>query len=180
MDNPELKDRVGMSMALITLHSSLRPGKYSDTLQWDSTHEAFTGGGDVSIFLADNKNMYETECVTRSRWFTAFLLGAKKRMGVIRKQNEARLRNNCWRCWKLCRKSGRTPLMERQVGKGWRKLGRLSAWIQCFAQRRRGVSYFPPRNDGTLGGVDEPPNPSPDDYTVGIFYVPWFHGQPSI
>jgi hypothetical protein len=99
MGNPELLDRVGMRMAIITLHSSLRPGKYADTLQWDTmrqtptwyahAHEAFTGGGDVSIFSADNKKMYETECVTRSRWFTAFLLGAKKRMGVTRKQNEA-------------------------------------------------------------------------------------------
>jgi hypothetical protein len=99
MGNPKLEDRVGMGMAIITLHSSLRRGKYTDTLQWDTmrqtptwythAHEAFTGGGEVSIFSADNKKMYETECVTRSRWFTAFLLGAKKRMGVTRKQNEA-------------------------------------------------------------------------------------------
>ena len=99
MGNPKLRDRVGMSMAIITLHSSLRRGKYTDTLQWDTmrqtptwyTHayEAFTGGGEESIFSADSKKMYETEYVTRSRWFTAFLLGAKKRTEVTRKQNEA-------------------------------------------------------------------------------------------
>jgi len=99
MGNPEMKDKVGMGLALITLNSSLRAGRNADTIQWDTMRktpgwffqvwEATTGGEEVSIFAADNKKMYETDCITRSRWFSAFMLGAKKRMGVVRKQNEA-------------------------------------------------------------------------------------------
>ena len=99
MGNEEMKDKVGMGIALVTLIASLRKGINGKTIQWDTmrktpgwyfhTWEASTGGEEVSVFAADNKKMYETDCKTRSRWFSAFLLGAKKRMGVIRKQNEA-------------------------------------------------------------------------------------------
>ncbi len=36
MGNPEMKDKVGMGLALITLHSSLRPGRNAETIQWDT------------------------------------------------------------------------------------------------------------------------------------------------
>ncbi len=99
MGNPEMEDRVGMGMAIITLHSSLRPGRHASHLQWDTmrrtptwyahAHEAIVGGDEATIFASDQKKMYATQVLTRCRWFTAFLLGAKKRMGVIRKQDEA-------------------------------------------------------------------------------------------
>ena len=99
MGNPQMEDKVGMGMAIITLHSSLRRGRHASHLQWDSmrrtptwyshVHEAVVGSDEGSIFASDHKKMYATQSLTRSRWFTAFLLGAKKRMGVIRKQDEA-------------------------------------------------------------------------------------------
>ena len=99
MGNPEMEDKMGMAMALITLDVSTRPGVYADHLQWDTmrqtptwffhAYEAIMGGADGSVYAGDAKKMYETSCVTRSRWFAGFLLGAKRRMGVKRKQNEA-------------------------------------------------------------------------------------------
>lgn len=99
MGNPEVEDKVGMNIAVITLNTSLRPGKHAGNIQWDSmrktptwyahAHQSIVGGEEESIYAADNKKMYATSCPTRSRWFSAFLLGAKKRMGVIRKQDEA-------------------------------------------------------------------------------------------
>ena len=99
MGNPEMEDKVGMAMALITLDVPTRPGVYPGHLQWDTmrqtpiwffhAYEAIMGGADGSVYAGDAKKMYETFCVTRSRWFAGFLMGAKRRMGVKRKQNEA-------------------------------------------------------------------------------------------
>ena len=99
MGNGELEDKVGMRVALVTLQASLRPGRNASTIQWDTmrktptwfthAHESITGQDHDSLYAADNKKMYGTKCVTRSRWFSAFLLGAKRRMGVVRVQDEA-------------------------------------------------------------------------------------------
>ena len=41
------------------------------------------------MFAADEKKMYVSGAPTSSKWFPRFMLGAKRRMGVIRKQDEA-------------------------------------------------------------------------------------------
>ena len=99
LGNPELRDRVGMGVAITTLHSSLRPGKYSGHLQYDSMRKTPTWFGNVwrsgvayitdTLYAQDAKRVRATTCPTAGEWFTRFILGAKYRMGQIRKQNEA-------------------------------------------------------------------------------------------
>uniref|UniRef100_A0A7S2LX02 Uncharacterized protein n=1 Tax=Skeletonema marinoi TaxID=267567 RepID=A0A7S2LX02_9STRA len=93
MGNPRMEDKVGMGVALVTSHASLRPGKnaWPWHLQWDSmrktptwanhAYKAIMGDEGGSIFSSDNKKMYLSEGSCESRWFSAFILGAKKRMG---------------------------------------------------------------------------------------------------
>ena len=98
MGNPRMEDRVGMGIALVSLEASLRKGKYAPTLQHETirktvtwanhAHKACTGGAGGSIFTSDNKKMYLSDGPGESRWFSAFLLGLKRRIGVIRKQDE--------------------------------------------------------------------------------------------
>ena len=99
MGNPKMEDRIGMGIALITLRASLRKGKHANHLQWDTMRktatwykhawEAITGYEEMSsIFASDNKTMHATDCPTRGLWYKSFLMGAKKRMGMVRKQNE--------------------------------------------------------------------------------------------
>ena len=97
----EVKDRVGMGCALMTLNASLRTGKYQDTIQWDSmrktptwftnanAYEAGEGYGAGAIYSSNEKMVYESSAPTASRWFPRFMLGTKRRMGIYRKQDEA-------------------------------------------------------------------------------------------
>ena len=95
----KVEDRVGMGIAVASLNASLRKGKYTDHLQWDSMRktptwytnlwEAGSNYQGSAIFSNQDKKVYESNCPTSGRWFPRFMLGAKRRMGVIRKQNEA-------------------------------------------------------------------------------------------
>ena len=95
----KLEDRVGMGVAIMTLHSSLRPGKYCRHLQFDSMRKTPTwyghlhrGGTEYSrltLFAQDERKVKTSTCPTDGEWFQRFKLGAKLRMGQIRKQNEA-------------------------------------------------------------------------------------------
>ena len=95
----DIGDKVGMKPAMMTLNASLREGRYTSNLQYDSmrrtqtwfgnAHEAGESAGTESIFASDMKKLHVTEVPTASRWFPRFMLGAKRRMGVIRRQNEA-------------------------------------------------------------------------------------------
>ena len=95
----DISDRVGMGIAITTLNASLRKGKYTNHLQWDTMRKnptwytnAFEAGEEFSsgaIFSNQDKKSYESTAPTASRWFTRFMLGAKRRMGVIRRQDEA-------------------------------------------------------------------------------------------
>ena len=99
LGSDELKDRVGMGVAVMTLNASLRKGRYANHLQWDSMRKtasaynnAFEAGEDFragSIYASYDKKMYESQAPTASKWFSRFMLGTKRRMGVIRKQDEA-------------------------------------------------------------------------------------------
>jgi hypothetical protein len=95
----ELEDRVGMGVAIMTLHSSLRPGRYCRHLQFDSMRKTPTwyghlhrGGTEYSrltLFAQDERKVKTSTSPTDGEWFQRFKLGAKLRMGQIRKQNEA-------------------------------------------------------------------------------------------
>lgn len=52
----------------------------------------YSGGTDYnngSLMARDDRKMYLTNCPSAGLWFARFMRGAKLRMGVIRKQNEA-------------------------------------------------------------------------------------------
>jgi len=95
----KLEDRVGMGIAIITLHSSLRPGKYGRHLQFDSMRKTPTWYGHVhrggaaysqlTLFAQDERKVKTSTSPTDGEWFQRFKLGAKLRMGQVRKQNEA-------------------------------------------------------------------------------------------
>jgi hypothetical protein len=95
----KLEDRVGMGVALMTLHSSLRRGKYAETLQFDTMRKTPTWYGHMhrggraynteTLYAQDERRVRSSTCPTDGEWFTRFKLGAKLRMGQIRKQNEA-------------------------------------------------------------------------------------------
>lgn len=99
MGNPDLEDKCGMEFATIMLHASLRRGVYADHLQWDTARKtvswamnawsAIVRGEDGTLFASDERTLFSSESPTRTRWFQRFVLGMKKRMGVIRKQDEA-------------------------------------------------------------------------------------------
>lgn len=94
-----LEDRVGMGIAIVTLHSSLRPGKYCRHLQYDSMRKTPTWYGHVhrggaaysrlTLFAQDERKVKTSTSPTDGEWFQRFKLGAKLRMGQIRKQDEA-------------------------------------------------------------------------------------------
>ena len=99
LGNTEICDSVGMGIAITTLNASLRKGRYTDHLQWDSMRKsrtwyfnAFEAGvlGDKSaLFVGSDRKVYSSTSPTSTPWFSRFLLGAKRRMGVHREQNEA-------------------------------------------------------------------------------------------
>ena len=88
-----------MGIALYTLQASLRKGRYSNYLQWDSmrktptwyanAYEAGTEYGNGSMMVQDDRKLFSTLCPSNGKWFSRFMRGAKLRMGVIRRQNEA-------------------------------------------------------------------------------------------
>ena len=99
LGHDDVKDRVGMKCAIMTLNASLRKGKYTGNLQWASMRKTPTwfenvfGAGEMSpelsVFASDEKKLYASDSPLASKWFPRFMLGAKRRMGVMRKQDEA-------------------------------------------------------------------------------------------
>ena len=99
MGDEEMEDKCGMEFATIMLHASLRPGKYAEHLQFQTARKtvswamnawsAISRGEDGTLFASDEKTMFSSEALTRTPWFQRFVLGVKRRMGVIRKQDEA-------------------------------------------------------------------------------------------
>ena len=99
MGNPEMVDKDGMGLAIIMLHASLRKGVYRDHLQFDTVRKtvswawqawtAIERGEEGSVFASDDRTMHACDAPTRTKWFQRFVLGVKRRMGVVRKQDEA-------------------------------------------------------------------------------------------
>ena len=99
LGNEVVEDRLGMNAALFTLNASLRPGKYADHLQPDSSrktrtwynnaHMAGKGYHTGTLYAKDEKKLHATSSPTAGEWFSRFVLGGKVRTGQTRKQNEA-------------------------------------------------------------------------------------------
>jgi hypothetical protein len=95
----EVKDRVGMAAALPMLVPSLRAGRNSANIQWDTMRKTRTWfsnvhGGELEyscemVLGLDRTKQYVKSSHTFGKWFSRFMRGARLLMGVIRKQNEA-------------------------------------------------------------------------------------------
>jgi hypothetical protein len=95
----EVRDRVGMLEALMTLATSLRLGRNTTHIQWDTMRKTRTwlnnahdAGCDYScetVVGLDRAKQYVTSGHTSSKWFGRFMKGACMRMGMIRRQNKA-------------------------------------------------------------------------------------------
>ena len=82
------------------MDASRRKGKWQDQLQWDSMRRTLTwynneweaGAGSLeagAIYSENERKVYEYNATTVSRWFSILILGTKRRMGVVRRQDEA-------------------------------------------------------------------------------------------
>jgi hypothetical protein len=94
-----LEDTFGMKAALVVLERSLDPGKYAEHVQWDTfrkARSAITNGSQAGVSgLEDTSGAYEkkrmwiSKVPTHTFWFTRFLVGIHRRVGEIKKQDEA-------------------------------------------------------------------------------------------
>ena len=99
LGNAELRDRVGMGAALAMLITSLRAGRNSTNIQVDTmrktrtwisnAHDAGQEYSCESVVGLDRAKQYVTSCHTFGKWYGRFMRGARLRMGMVRKQNEA-------------------------------------------------------------------------------------------
>ena len=94
----KFRDRVGMGCVIQTLDALQIKGKWQDWIQWDLMWRALTwynnsweaGAGYLeagAIHSEIDKKVYESTATTASRWFSRFMLGAKRRMGVVNRQD---------------------------------------------------------------------------------------------
>jgi len=99
LGNRMMEDRVGLSVALTTVLASLRPGKNAANVQFDTIRKtqtwyanAYDAGENFScetVVGLDQKKQYVSTGHTFGKWFARFMRGARLRMGVVRRQNEA-------------------------------------------------------------------------------------------
>ena len=96
----KVRDIFGMGCAIQTLEAWRRKVKLQDQLQWDSmrrtptwyTNEWEAGAGSLEagdIYSENEKKVYESTAPTAGRWFSIFMMGAKRRMGLVRRQGKA-------------------------------------------------------------------------------------------
>ncbi len=88
-----------MGVALTTVLASLRPDKHSSNVQFDTIQKtqtwyanAYNAGENFScetVVGLDQKKQYVSTSHTFGKWFTRFMRGARLRMGMVRRQNEA-------------------------------------------------------------------------------------------
>ncbi len=99
LGSEEAHKRVGMSEALVTLTTSLRHGRNSKHIQYDTMRKkrtwlnnAHDTGQEYScetVVGLDRAKQYVTTGHTLGKWFGCFMRGSRMRMGMIRRQNEA-------------------------------------------------------------------------------------------
>jgi hypothetical protein len=95
LGHTELKDRVGMGTALATLVTSLRAGRNTINIQWDTmrkmrtwisnAHDAGQEYSCEAVVGLDRAKQYVTSSHTFGKWYGCFMRGARLRMGMIRK-----------------------------------------------------------------------------------------------
>ena len=88
-----------MAIAVTTVCTSLRPGKNSAHVQFETmrktrtwlsnAHDAGREYSCETVLGFDNAKQYVTSGKTDGKWFDRFMRGARLRMGMVRKQNEA-------------------------------------------------------------------------------------------
>ena len=98
MGNPFLADRVGMKMAIATLVASLREGRNTANVQWDTVrktatwlrhlHESGRQYRSDAVMGGANKKGLISNCPTVGDWYGSFAKGCRARMGMTRVQNE--------------------------------------------------------------------------------------------
>ena len=99
LGNPTVTDRVGIGMAILTVVTSLRAGINSSNIQYDTMRKtptwygnAFDAGSEYTcdtVVGLDQKKQYLSSSHTFGKWFSRFMRGARLRMGMVRRQNEA-------------------------------------------------------------------------------------------
>jgi hypothetical protein len=98
LGSEEVRDRVGMSEALVTIAISLRYGRNSKHKQYDTMRKTRTwlnnahdAGQEYSwtVVGLDCAKQYVTTGHTSGKWFGRFMRGSRLKMGMIRRQNEA-------------------------------------------------------------------------------------------
>jgi hypothetical protein len=99
LGNPTVSDRLGMRVAILTVVTSLRAGINSSNIQYDTMQKtqmwygnAFDAGREYTcdtLVGLDQKKQYLSSSHTCRKWFGHFMKGARLRMGMIRRQNEA-------------------------------------------------------------------------------------------
>ena len=99
LGSEEVRDRVGMSEALVTLATSLRHGRNSKHIQYDTmrktqtwpinTHDAGQEYSCKTVVGLDRAKQYVTTGHTSGKWFGRFMRGSRMRMGMIHRQNKA-------------------------------------------------------------------------------------------
>ncbi len=92
-------DRVGLGVALTMVLALLRPGKHSSNVQFDTIRKTqtwyantYNAGENVSwetVVGLDQKKQYVSTGHTFGKWFAQFMRGARLRLGVVRRLNEA-------------------------------------------------------------------------------------------
>jgi hypothetical protein len=99
LGNPRVGDQVGLGVALTTVLGSLRQGKNAAKVQFDTirkTQTWFVNAYDAeenysceTVVGLDQKKQYLSTGHTFGKWFSRFMRGARLRMGMVRRQNEA-------------------------------------------------------------------------------------------
>jgi hypothetical protein len=99
LDNPLVGDQVGLGVALTTVLASLRPGKNAAYVQFDTirkTQTWYANAYDVgenfsceTVVGLGQKKQYVSTGHTFEKWFSRFMWGARLRMGMVCRQNEA-------------------------------------------------------------------------------------------
>jgi hypothetical protein len=94
-----LKDSLGMSVAIAVLDRSLDPGNYDDFVQWETfrrSRSVVTNISQAGVFglgelvgAFERRKMWISQVVTHTFWFSRFMSGLHKRVGEIKKRDEA-------------------------------------------------------------------------------------------
>ena len=94
-----MKDDLGMKAAVAILDRSLDKGTYGPYVQWatfrklmggvTNTSQASVGGLGNSVGAYERNKMWISTSVSHQFWFSRFMVGIHKRVGEVRRQDEA-------------------------------------------------------------------------------------------